>query len=80
MCTIPFNAYRLASERNDRAGQNQAVEDILMLPQRVLTRTSRGGGDSKRLNRTIRARCRLRGEELRSRYDCQPPARAQRPA
>jgi hypothetical protein len=73
MCTIPFNAYRLASERDDRAGQNQAVEDILMLPQRVLTRTSRGGGDRKRLNRTIRARCRMRGEELRSRYDCQPP-------
>jgi hypothetical protein len=49
------------------------VEDILMLPQRVLTRTSRGGGDHKRLNRTIRARCRLQGEELRSRCDCQPP-------
>jgi hypothetical protein len=73
MCTLPFNAYRLASERNDRAGQNQAVEDILMLPQRVLTRTSRGEGDRKRLNRTIRARCLLQREELRSRYNCQPP-------
>ena len=57
MCTLPFNAYRLASQRTDRAAQNQAVEDILMLPQRVLTRTSRGGGDGKRLTRTIRARC-----------------------
>ena len=73
MCTLPFNAYRLASQRNDRAAQNQAVEDILMLPQRVLTRTSRGGGDGKRLTRTIRARCRARGEELRRKYQCMPP-------
>jgi hypothetical protein len=72
MCAIPFNAYRLASQGNDRAGQRQALEDILMLPQRVLTRTGRGPGDHRRLNRVMRARCNTQGELLRARYDCQP--------
>ena len=64
-------AYRLASPSNNRAAQNQAVEDILRLPQRdiVLTRTGRGQGDHKRLSRVMRDRCRTHGEELRKRYD-----------
>ena len=72
MCIIPFNAYRLASQSSDRAAQDQAVEDILMLPQRVLTRTGRGPGDHRRLNRVMRARCQTQGERLRQRYDSQP--------
>ena len=72
MCTVPLNAYGLASQSGNRAAQAQAVEDVLMLPQRVLTRTSRGPGDHKRLDRVVRARCRAVGKQLRSRYDCQP--------
>ena len=72
MCCIPFNAYRLASQSNNRTAQDQAVEDILMLPQRVLTRTGRGPGDHQRLNRVMRARCRSQGELLRQKYECQP--------
>jgi hypothetical protein len=73
MCTIPFNAYRLASQSDNRAAQNSAVQDILMLPQRVLGRTGRGPGDGRRLNRTVRARCYTHSQQLRQRYDCQPP-------
>ena len=72
MCTLPFNAYRLASQSGNSAAQTQAVEDVLMLPQRVLTRTGRGPGDHKRLNRIIRARCRTQSEQLRRRHGCQP--------
>ena len=73
MCTIPFNAYRLASQRDDRAAQEQAVQDILLLPQQVLTRTGRGPGEGRRLHQTVRARCRTFSEQLRKRYDCQLP-------
>ena len=73
MCTIPFNAYRLASQGNDRAAQDVAVQDILMLPQRVLTRMGRGPGDGRRLNRVVRARCFSHSQLLRKRYDRQPP-------
>ena len=75
MCTTPFNAYRLASQGNDRAAQDVAVQDILMLPQRVLTRTGRGPGDGKRFSRTVRARCNAHSEQLRRRYDTGPPPR-----
>ena len=44
-----------------------------MLPQRVLTRTKRGGGDGRRLTATVRARCRAVGEELRRHYRCPIP-------
>ena len=44
-----------------------------MLPQRVLTRTSRGGGNGRRLTATVRARCRDVGEELRRHYSCPIP-------
>ena len=71
--TLPWNAYRLASQAGDRNAQRQAVEDLLMLPQRVLTRTSRGGGDGRRLTATVRARCRDVGEELRRYYSCPIP-------
>ena len=71
--TVPWNAYRLASQAGDRTAQRQAVEDLLMLPQRVLTRTRRGGGDGRRLTATVRARCRAVGEELRRHYPCPLP-------
>ena len=71
--TVPWNAYRLASQNRDRNAKNQAVEDMLMLPQRVLTRMKRGGADGSRLTRTIRARCRDVGEELRRHYPCPIP-------
>ena len=71
--TLPWNAYRLASQKGDRDAQRQAVEDLLMLPQRVLTRTNRGGGNGRRLNATVRARCRDVGEELRRHYSCPIP-------
>ena len=64
ICTLVLSAYRVASQASDRRAQEQAVEDILMLPQRVLTRTSRGG-DPRRLTSTIRARC--KGVEWRMR-------------
>lgn len=67
ICTLVLNTYRVASQAGDKAGQQQALEDLLMLPQRVLTRTSRGG-DPRRLTSTIRARC--KGVELRMRYGC----------
>ncbi|MGB9152076.1 MAG: hypothetical protein WCD70_03205, partial [Alphaproteobacteria bacterium] len=70
ICTLVLNAYRVASQSGDRAAQQHAVEDLLMLPQRVLTRTSRGG-DPRRLTSTIRARC--KGMELRMRYRSMPP-------
>jgi len=38
MCSTAFNAYRVASERGDSARQTQALIDILMLPQRTLTK------------------------------------------
>ena len=65
-----WNRYRMASQAGDRNAQRQAVEDVLLLPQRVLTRTSRGGGDGRRLTATVRARCRAVGEELRRIYPC----------
>ena len=71
--TVPWNAYRIASQAGDRNAQRQAVEDLLMLPQRVLTRTKRGGGDGRRLTATVRARCRAVGEELRRHYRCPIP-------
>ena len=75
MCTIPFHACRLANQINNRAAQEVAVHDILMLPQRVLTRTGRGPGDGKRLSRPVRARCNAHSEQLRRRYDSCPPPR-----
>ncbi|MDB5910672.1 MAG: uncharacterized protein JWP34_4786, partial [Massilia sp.] len=72
MCTLVLNAYRIASQGGNRNAQDQAIEDLLMLPQRVLTRTNRGGGDGRRLTHIIRARCRDRGAELRARYQCMP--------
>jgi len=70
---VAWNAYRVASQGDDRAAQARALEDILMLPQRVLTRTSRGAGDGQRLTSKIRARCRDVGADLRERYGCMPP-------
>ena len=69
----PWNAYRVASQGSDRAAQAQALEDLLMLPQRILTRTGRGAGDGRRLTSTIKERCRDVGAELRRRYDSMPP-------
>jgi hypothetical protein len=69
ICTLVLNAYRVASQAGDRRAQQQAIEDILMLPQRVLTRTSRGG-DPRRLTSTIRARS--KAVELRLRYRSLP--------
>ena len=72
MCTLVLNAYRIASQGGDRDAQDQALEDLLMLPQRVLTRTNRGGGDGRRLTQIIKARCRDNGAKLRARYHCMP--------
>jgi hypothetical protein len=75
MCSSAFNAYRVASERGDSARQTQALIDILMLPQRTLTKLPRGGGKraAGRLVRTIKARCRDVGAELRRRTGCVDP-------
>ena len=64
-----WNAYRVASERGDRAAQVRAVLDILLLPSFVLSRTGRGGrGAAQRKARTINARCRSRVAAAVQRY------------
>jgi hypothetical protein len=75
MCSSAFNAYRVASEKGDSARQTQALIDILMLPQRTLAKLPRGGGKraAGRLVRTIKARCRDVGAELRRRTGCVDP-------
>jgi hypothetical protein len=76
MCSLAFNAYRVASERRDRARQTQALIDLLLLPQRTLTRLPRGEGSTRaagRLVRTVKARCRDIGAELRHRTGCVDP-------
>ena len=72
MNTPVWHAYRMASQNNDREAQARVVEDILLLPQRILTRSERGGGNGRRLTSIIRARCRDVGAELRHRYGCVP--------
>ena len=67
-----WNVYRVASQGNNRARQAQALEDILMLPQRTLTRTSRGAGDGQRLTSIIKGRCRDLGIAIRQQYGCMP--------
>jgi hypothetical protein len=47
MCSTAFNAYRVASERKDSARQTQTLIDILMLPQRTLTKLLRGGSSTR---------------------------------
>ena len=76
MCSTAFNAYRVASEKGDSARQTQALIDILMLPQRTLTKLPRGAGSKRaagRLVNTIKARCRDVGAELRRRTGCVDP-------
>ena len=76
MCSLAFNAYRVASEKGDRARQTQAVIDLLMLPQRTLTRLPRGAGSKRAARRqvnTIKARCRDVGAELRRCTGCVDP-------
>jgi hypothetical protein len=64
-----WNAYRVASERGDRAAQIRAVLDILLLPSFVLSRIGRGGrGAAQRKARTINARCRGRLAAATQRY------------
>src|SRR5271156_5113281 len=70
-----WNAYRTASQRGDKTGQLTALVHILMLPQRVLTRLSRGGaGGGRRIIRTVRARCYSVGGQLRTTYTKTSPA------
>jgi hypothetical protein len=76
MCSAAFNAYRVASERRDSARQTQAVIDLLMLPQRTLTKLPRGAGSKRaagRLASIIRARCRDVGAELWRHTGCVDP-------
>jgi hypothetical protein len=76
MCSSALNAYRVASEKGDSARQTQALIDILMLPQRTLTKLPRGGGSKRaasRLVNTIKARCWNVGAELRRRTGCVDP-------
>jgi hypothetical protein len=74
MCSTVFNAYRVASQDGNRQRQTQAIVDLMMLPQKVLTKLGRGGtGAGKRLVRTVKARCRDAGQQLRRRYDCTDP-------
>lgn len=74
ICSLVFNQYRIASQDADRAAQTQALVDLLMLPQRVLTKTKRGGASHRgRLIATVKARCRDVGEEIRQRYQCRDP-------
>jgi hypothetical protein len=69
ICGQVFNQYRAASQDGNRQAQTQALVDILMLPQRVLTKTARGGTNHKgRIIATVKARCRDLGDELRQRY------------
>ena len=64
-----WNAYRVASERGDRAAQVRAVLDILLLPSFVLPRVGRGGrGAAQRKARTINARCQSRVAAAVERY------------
>ena len=65
-----WNRYRVSSQGNDRAAQAQTVEDLLMLPQRILTRTSRGAGDGRSLTSIVNGRCRDVGLELRLQWGC----------
>jgi hypothetical protein len=76
MCSLAFNAYRVASERGDRARQTQALIDLLLLPQRTLSRLSRAAGSKRgaeRLVCTVKARCKNVGAELRHRTGCVDP-------
>jgi hypothetical protein len=74
MCSLVFNAYRVASQDGNRQRQTQAIVDLLMLPQRVLTKLSRAGaGNGKRITRTVKARCHSVGEQLRQQWGCRDP-------
>jgi hypothetical protein len=74
ICNLVFNQYRIASQDGNREAQTQALVDLLMLPQRVLTKTKRGGASHHgRLIATVKARCRDVGEEIRQRYQCRDP-------
>jgi hypothetical protein len=74
MNSLVWNSYRIASQDGDSARQAQAVLDLLMLPQRVLTKLDRTGRDAgKRIVRTVAARLRSAGAELRARYNCRDP-------
>ena len=75
MCCAVFNAYRVASQNGDSQRQLQAIIDLLMLPQKVLTKLARAGVTGReRLVRVVKARCRDVGQQLRRRYDCTDPA------
>jgi hypothetical protein len=74
MCSLAFNAYRTASQDSDGPRQTQALVDLLLLPQKVLTKTNRAGAHHRRrLVATIKARCRDVGAELRMRFQCREP-------
>ena len=72
-----WNAYRLASMTGQRSQLTPILLDILLLPQRVLTRLRRSGKTARhRAAAATARRFRNEGERLRKRYNCPDPDRA----
>ena len=72
-----WNAYRLASTTGQRSQLTAILLDILLLPQRVLSKLGRSGRAARRRTAAATDR-RFRSEafRLRARYDCPDPDRA----